>query len=105
MFANLSSGPVFTFNASYAYRLPQTDYLSLLDGVYILYPSTEAQNVLEMSALPEAFCICLNQGGETPGYADAFCEVCRENGIACRTEGTLYGNTGYIALREYEHWK
>lgn len=104
MFANLSGGPIFSFNASYAYRLPQTDYLSLLDGVYIMYPSTVAQNVLEMAALPDAFCICLNQSGETTAYADAFCAVCKENGISCRTEGTLLGNTGYVALREYENW-
>ena len=35
----------------------------------------------------------------------AFCEVLKENGITCKQEDTLYGNAGYVALREFEKWQ
>ncbi len=81
------------------------DYSGLLDGIYALYPSTGSQTVLEMIALPEQFCISMNQGGETKQYADAFCDVLSENGVSCHIEEALKGNSGYIELREAEGWK
>ena len=100
LFAGFSNGPVFTFNASYVKRIEENDYSGLLDGIYALYPSTGPQTVLEMIALPEQFCISMNQGGETREYAEAFCDVLSENGVACHIEDTLKGNPGYIELRE-----
>lgn len=100
-----AGGPVFTFNASYAYRMQESDHSKLLDAVYGLYPAEGCQTVLEMMALPKDFCICFNQGGDTVAYADAFCEVLKENGITCKQEDTLYGNAGYVALREFEKWQ
>ncbi|MBR3735659.1 MAG: hypothetical protein IKN07_07240 [Lachnospiraceae bacterium] len=100
-----AGGPVFTFNASYAYRMQESDHSKLLDAVYGLYPAEGCQTVLEMMALPKDFCICINQGGDTVAYADAFCEVLKENGITCKQEDTLYGNAGYVALREFEKWQ
>lgn len=47
----------------------------------------------------------MNQGGQTKEYADAFCGILSENGVACQIEDTLQGNTGYIELREAEGWK
>ena len=60
--------------------------------------------VFQMVALPESFCICLNLGESTLRYAEAFCEVLSENGITCKLEDVLYGNKGYVELREYEQW-
>lgn len=73
-------------------------------GLFKNDPAEGPQTVLEMIALPERFCIVLNQGGETDVYAAAFCNVLRENGISCEIEGVLHGNTGYIAHREFEKW-
>ena len=105
LFANFSNGPVFTFNASYIQRIEENEYSSLLDSIYGIYPSTGAMTVLEMIALPDKFCISMNQGGQTKDYADAFCEILSENGVACQINETLHGNTGYIELREFEGWK
>ena len=105
LFAGFSNGPVFSFNASYVKRIEENDYSGLLDGFYVFYPATGSQTVLEMLALPGQFCITMNQGGETKQYADAFCDILSENGVACHIEETLQGNTGYIELREHEGWR
>ncbi len=105
LFANFSNGPVFTFNASYVRRIEENEYSGLLDGIYFLYPSTGPQTVIEMGALPDHFCIAMNQGSETKKYAEAFCEVLSENGVTCHIEEALQGNTGYVELREAEGWK
>jgi hypothetical protein len=73
-------------------------------GCDALYLEESNQTVLEMTALPDHFCICINQGGDTIVYADAFCEVLRENGISCHVDDVPHGNPGYIELREYEKW-
>ena len=104
LFKNFSNGPVFTFNASYITRITENEYSGLLDGAYCLYPSEGSQTVLEMIALPEHFCISMNQGGETDAYANAFCKILTENGVSCTIEKVLHGNTGYIETREYEKW-
>ena len=104
LFKNFSSGPVFTFNASYITRITENDYSEFLDGIYAMYPSEGSQTVIEMIALPKHFCISINQGGETSFYVDAFCHVLQENGVSCEVEKILNGNTGYIELREYEKW-
>lgn len=104
LFKNFSSGPAFTFNASYLTRIKENDYSQLIEGAYVIYPSEASQTVIEMIALPKHFCISINQGGETSVYADAFCHVLQENGISCEVENILYGNTGYIEIREYEKW-
>ncbi|MBQ8093748.1 MAG: hypothetical protein IJ242_09260 [Clostridia bacterium] len=104
MFSHFTGGPMFTFNASYARRLPDSDLTALLESAYMSFPSEGDQTVLEMTALPESFCICLSQGENTGHYADAFCSVLSENGISCMHEGVLQGNMGYIELREYERW-
>lgn len=105
LFAGFSNGPVFTYNASYVKRIEENEYTGLIDGIYPLYPSTGSQTVLEMIALPDHFCISMNQGGETQQYADAFCDILSENGVTCNIAETLHGNPGYIELRESEGWK
>ncbi len=104
LFANFSNGPLFTFNVSYVQRITENEYSSLLEGAYFLYPSEGSQTVLMMMALPGSFCITVNQGGETEVYAEALCEVLKENGVSCEAGEVLRGNTGYIEIREYEKW-
>ena len=104
LFAGFSKGPVFTFNTSYAQRITENEYSALLEGVYLFYPAEGPGSVLEMVALPDCFCICMNQGGETEKYMEAFLSVLSECGISARLEETLHGNTGYVELREFEKW-
>lgn len=105
VFRQLVSGPMFTFNASYARRFPEAAaFTALVDSAFVFYPSGADQMVYEMIALPESFCICLSLGESTRQYAEAFCEVLSENGITCSLEGVLSGNRGYVELREYEQW-
>ncbi|MBR4776058.1 MAG: hypothetical protein IK007_00440 [Lachnospiraceae bacterium] len=104
LFAGFSKGPVYTFNTSYAQRITENEYSSLLDEVYVFYPAEGPASVLEMVALPDSFCICMNQGGETREYVDAFLSVLSECGISAHLEEVLHGNNGYIELREFEKW-
>ena len=104
MFAGMSNGPIFSFNVSYARRLTDKDHPELLDSYYYFYPADKGQSVLEMVALPDTFCICMNQGSDSTDYADALCAVFKDNGISSRIEDVLKGNPGYVELREYEKW-
>lgn len=104
LFSQFAGGPLFTFNVSYAYRAPQSDFASMLDSIYVTYPSDENNMMLILIALPDHFCITLNQGDCTPQYANALCQVLSENGISCEMQGVLYGNEGYIELREAGNW-
>lgn len=104
LFEGFSGGPVFTFNSSYVHRFKDESYLKLIDSVYAMYPSEGSQLVIEVTALPDSFCFTVNQGGQTREYVDAFCEVLKENGVACELKDTISGNAGYIELREYQKW-
>ena len=78
--------PPFTFNCSYAGRLSDEDYLELIDRVYTTTPSFGSAPVLVVMAMPERFCITINQGGSTETYVQAYLDVLRENGIAAALE-------------------
>jgi hypothetical protein len=92
--------PPFTFNCSYAGRLSDEDYLELIDRVYTTTPSFGSAPVLVVMAMPERFCITINQGGSTEAYVQAYLDVLRENGIAATLEDTTPGARQYVALRE-----
>jgi hypothetical protein len=92
--------PPFTFNCSYAGRLAGEDYLELVDRVYFTTPAYGTAPVLEVMAMPERFCITINQGGSTKVYVQSYLDVLRENGIAAALEDTTPGARQYVALRE-----
>ena len=92
--------PPFTFNCSYAGRLSDEDYLELIDRVYTTTPSFGSAPVLVVMAMPERFCITINQGGSTETYVQAYLDVLQENGIAAALEDTTPGARQYVALRE-----
>ena len=92
--------PPFTFNCSYAGRLAGEDYLELVDRVYITTPAYGSAPVLVVMAMPQHFCITINQGGSTETYVQAYLDMLRENGVAAALEDTTPGARQYVALRE-----
>ena len=49
-------------------------------------PFEIAGRLFDKVALPDTFCICMNQGSDSTDYADALCAVFKENGITSRIE-------------------
>lgn len=92
--------PPFTFNCSYAGRLVDTAYLDLIERIYLVTPAYGIAPVLETMAMPDRFCIAINQCGREDVYIRAFLDVLQECGIEAVLENTLSGARQYVALRE-----
>ena len=93
-------GVPFTFNCSYAHRYRDEEFLDLLEGVYVQTPAYETATILVAIALPDTFCITLNQSGSSEAYLEAFLAQLKANGIAASLEETLEGYSPYVELRE-----
>lgn len=95
-----SGSAPFTFNCSYAHRFQKEEYLDLLESVYVQTSSFGPSTVLVVIALPNSFCITLNQGGSSETYLRAYLDQLEQNGIAASLEHTMEGPAPYVELRE-----
>ena len=92
--------PPFTFNCSYARRFSDEGYLALIDRVYSSTPAFGSAPVLLVVAMPDRFCITINQGGSSDAYVHAYLDALQENGIDAALEDATPGAGQYVALRE-----
>ena len=92
--------PPFTFNCSYARRFSDEGYLALIDRVYSTTPAFGSAPVLLVLAMPDRFCITINQCGSSDAYVHACLDALQENGIDAALEDATPGSGQNVAQRE-----